>query len=76
MYFIYFVRDDYVRINEANITPGKEGNFDKKNPSDVLTHGAYEYGSVMHYSRCSFTSNNMETITTIVSQIFSNKNQV
>ena len=72
MYFIYFVRDDYVRINEANITPGKEGNFDKKNPSDVLTNGAYDYGSVMHYSRCAFTSNNIETITPIVSQTFSN----
>ena len=45
MYFIYFVRDDYVRINEANITPGKEGNFDKKNPSDVLTNGAYDYSA-------------------------------
>ena len=71
-----YCRDQYVRINFENITPGKEGNFEAKNPSQVLLYGDYDYGSVMHYSRCSFTSNNVETITTIVSQIFSNKNQV
>ena len=62
-------RDDYVRINEENIVSGKEHNFDKKNPPEVLLYGDYEIGSVMHYSRCAFTSNNMETITAIVGPI-------
>ena len=61
-----FFRDSYVTINTANIIPGKEHNFDKKNPSDALLHGAYDYGSVMHYSRCAFSSNNFETITALV----------
>ena len=62
-------RDDYVRINEENIVSGKEHNFDKKSPPQVLLYGDYEIGSVMHYSRCAFTSNNLETITAIVGQI-------
>ena len=67
----FCLRDQYVRINFENIRAGTEGNFQAKNPAQVLLYGDYEYGSVMHYSRCAFTSNNMETITTIVSQIFS-----
>ena len=63
----FCLRDQYVRINFENIQSGKEGNFEAKSPSAVLLNGDYEYGSVMHYSRCSFTSNNIETITPIVS---------
>ena len=62
-------RDQYVRINFENIKEGKEHNFDAKNPSAVLLYGDYDFGSVMHYSRCAFTSNNIETITSAVSII-------
>ena len=60
-------RDQYVRINWGNIRPGREVNFERKNPSDVVLYGDYDYGSVMHYSRCGFHSNGWETITPIVS---------
>ena len=62
-------RDQYVRINFENIAEGKEHNFDAKSPSAVLLYGDYDFGSVMHYSRCAFTSNNIETITSAVSII-------
>ena len=32
-----------------------------------MLYGEYDYGSVMHYSRCGFHSNGWETITPIVS---------
>ena len=62
-----FFRDNYVRINTGNIQSAAVGNFDKQNPSSVLSHGAYEYGSVMHYGRCDFSANGYETITALVS---------
>ena len=63
-------RDQYVKINFENIQAGKEHNFDAKSPSAALLYGEYDYGSVMHYGRCAFTSNNMETITAAVSIMF------
>ena len=63
-------RDQYVKINFENIQAGKEHNFDAKSPSAALLYGEYDYGSVMHYGRCAFTSNNMETITAAVSVMF------
>ena len=71
-----FIRDQYVKIHSANIQSGKEGNFDKKTSSQVLIHGAYDYGSVMHYGRCAFTSNNMETITLVVCKTILSNNLV
>lgn len=56
-------RDQFVSINWDNIEPGKEHNFYKKNPSQVLVYDSYDYGSVMHYSACAFTSNGRPTIT-------------
>ena len=67
-------RDQFVTINWGNIREGTEGNFQKKNPNSVLTHGNYDYGSVMHYSRCGFSWNGFETISPTVGlyyQIFS-----
>ena len=57
-----------MRINEENIGPehGK-WNWEKKELSNIDLIGSYEYGSVMHYSRCAGTRNNMEVITAIVS---------
>ena len=61
-----FYRDQYVTINYGNIRPGTERNFQRFNPSQVLLHGNYDYGSVMHYSRCGFSDNGFETITPTV----------
>ena len=63
---IYPFRDQYVTVNEVNVQADKLHNFDKKNPSSVLLYGAYDYSSVMHYSRCAFSKNNLETITVLV----------
>ena len=57
-------RDQYVRINWENIRSGTEGNFEKKDAASSTLIGTYDYGSVMHYSRCSFVNGNRrETIT-------------
>ena len=63
---IHSFRDQYVTVNEVNVQADKLHNFDKKNPSAVLLNGAYDYSSVMHYSRCAFSKNNLETITVLV----------
>ncbi|XP_013409923.1 MAM and LDL-receptor class A domain-containing protein 1 isoform X1 [Lingula anatina] len=56
-------RDDYVTIMYANIEPGKENNFKKYSPSQVQTLGApYDYGSLMHYGKYSFSKNAKATI--------------
>ena len=65
-----YCRDQYVRINWENIRPGKEVNFEKRNPNDVILYGDYDYGSVMHYSRCGFSDNGYETISVKVHQKF------
>lgn len=57
-------RDTYIRINYANITTGMESNFDKS-PSISDDLGAYDYGSIMHYSAYAFSKNNLPTIETI-----------
>ncbi|KAJ9450991.1 MAM and LDL-receptor class A domain-containing protein 1 [Diplonema papillatum] len=41
-------RDDYVFVNESNITPGLAYNFAKSGASG-RDMGAYDYGSIMHY---------------------------
>ena len=43
---------------------GREANFAKKDSASSTLIGDYDYGSVMHYSRCSFAANGWETITT------------
>lgn len=56
-------RDEFVRIRWENIISGKEHNFEKYNESMVTDFGvAYDYGSVMHYSRTSFSKNGKDTI--------------
>ena len=57
-------RDEYVRINFENIMEGREANFAKKDSASSTLIGDYDYGSVMHYSRCGFAANGWETITT------------
>lgn len=54
-------RDNYVRINFGNIKNGYEGNFQRL--QDKATNlGAYDFGSVMHYSAKAFSKNGNNTI--------------
>ncbi len=52
-------RDSYVTILWDNITVGKEGNFTKRFTTNI---GAYDFYSVMHYSKGGFSSNGENTI--------------
>lgn len=57
-------RNQFIRIVEENITDGREHNFEQNtNTTDV---GAYDFGSIMHYSLTAFTSNGRNTIEPIV----------
>lgn len=47
-------RNAWVKINFANITPGKEHNFNQ-HISDGDDHGPYDYGSIMHYGKYDFS---------------------
>lgn len=55
-------RDTYVTIHTANIQQGKAGNFAKANSGFAI--GPYDYGSLMHYGKYSFSVNGQPTITT------------
>ncbi|KAL6108543.1 uncharacterized protein ACO6RY_19049 [Pungitius sinensis] len=58
-------RDDYVNIMWDRIEPGKERNF--KTYDDTVSSAlgvAYDYGSVMHYSKTSFNIGSEPTIIT------------
>ena len=61
-------RNQYVTINWANIASGWSSNFKKYSSNQVTTIGSYDYGSVMHYSRCAASKNNRETITAKVNK--------
>lgn len=54
-------RDAYVKINWANVTEGKEHNFDILSDGAVLL-GDYDYGSIMHYGTYFFSTNNAPTL--------------
>jgi hypothetical protein len=63
-------RDSYVRIRSENIQTGMENNFNKYDNSFADTQNTpYDYGSVMHYERDAFTSNNLPTIEPIESDV-------
>jgi hypothetical protein len=55
-------RDQYVKINFDNIETGKEGNFALLTTATGKNYGAYDYGSIMHYSAYAFSSNGKPTI--------------
>ncbi|MDX1696114.1 MAG: M12 family metallopeptidase [Ketobacteraceae bacterium] len=55
-------RDEYVKINWCNIEDGKQHNFRKETVDRVEDVGPYDYGSIMHYVRSSFTKNIYATI--------------
>ncbi|BDZ64357.1 M12 family metallopeptidase [Agromyces mangrovi Wang et al. 2018] len=54
-------RDTFVEIRFANITAGKEHNFNQ-HISDGDDLGAYDFGSIMHYSATAFSKNGQPTI--------------
>jgi hypothetical protein len=54
-------RDRFVRIVWANIQAGREHNFNQ-HITDGDDLGAYDYGSIMHYSRTAFSRNGQDTI--------------
>lgn len=58
-------RDNYITVNTANITSGREHNFFIADVNNSTDHGTYDYGSLMHYSNYAFSSNGQPTITTI-----------
>lgn len=56
-------RDKYIRIAWENIGSGKEHNFELRGADKVSTFSVpYDYGSVMHYSKSSFSINGQPTI--------------
>ncbi|MCP9265223.1 Metalloendopeptidase [Dirofilaria immitis] len=56
-------RDNYIRIEFNNILRGLSSNFMRTSQRDNYNYGLpYDYGSVMHYGKKAFTSNNGLTI--------------
>ncbi|TNM90642.1 hypothetical protein fugu_002931 [Takifugu bimaculatus] len=53
-------RDRFVTINYANIQPGRQRNFRKVQTNNLGT--SYNYRSVMHYRKTSFSRNGLPTI--------------
>lgn len=54
-------RNSFVRVNFANITPGREHNFNQ-HITDGDDYGPYDYGSIMHYGSTAFSRNGQPTI--------------
>lgn len=54
-------RDTFITINWANITAGREHNFNQ-HVSDGDDFASYDYGSIMHYGRSAFSKNDQPTI--------------
>ena len=58
-------RNRFVRIVWANIEAEREHNF-SQHISDGVDLGAYDFGSIMHYSPSAFSRNGQETIEALV----------
>ncbi|TKR63567.1 hypothetical protein L596_027380 [Steinernema carpocapsae] len=55
-------RDDYVRIVWSNIKEGLASQFEKESGVLHHSHTPYDYSSIMHYRRNSFSNNGQATI--------------
>jgi hypothetical protein len=58
-------RNGSIKINFANIIPGKEHNFQTyiQKGADGFDYNTFDFGSIMMYSPYAFSSNNLPTIT-------------
>jgi hypothetical protein len=56
-------RENFVRIETANIIPGQLHNFDRH--QDAGQYGPYDFESVMHYEQFAFSRNGQRTITVL-----------
>ncbi|XP_070578757.1 protein SpAN-like [Ptychodera flava] len=60
---VRYNRDAFVSINEENIQPGKQGNFEKRDPlGNEASLFYYDVCSVMHYNERAFSKNGQVTI--------------
>ncbi|XP_067637643.1 hatching enzyme 1.2 [Eurosta solidaginis] len=56
-------RDSFIRVLIKNVKNGLMSNFEKGSPRDQYGFGVpYDYASVMHYSKTSFSKNGQPTI--------------
>ncbi|CAJ0596080.1 unnamed protein product [Cylicocyclus nassatus] len=59
-------RDDYIKIHFENIAKGESLQFRKLSRTQATTYDVpYDYGSVMHYGKKSFSANGKITIETL-----------
>ncbi|XP_064633590.1 bone morphogenetic protein 1-like [Lineus longissimus] len=64
-------RDKYIRIIVENIKPGRMENFYKKSDMDIDSLGQpYDYNSIMHYRKTTFTSNGRNTMEPVVERVY------
>lgn len=66
-------RDRAVRIEWANIQPGREHNFNQ-HITDGDDIGAYDFGSIMHYGPTAFSRNGQPTIVPLGGQAIGQRN--
>ncbi len=57
-------RDQYITVNWDNVCSNAGSAFGIQGGAEMI--GPYDYGSIMHYGRCLFSSNGLETITSPV----------
>jgi hypothetical protein len=56
-------RDDYVKVQLENVRPEFHSAFNRVNPNNFHNFNTpYDYLSIMHYDRFSFSMNGRETI--------------
>ncbi|CAJ0596083.1 unnamed protein product [Cylicocyclus nassatus] len=59
-------RDNYIKINYANLLPGYSAQFRKHPNIDANIYNlTYDYMSIMHYERDAFSRNGKDTIVTL-----------
>lgn len=66
-------RDKHIRIVSENVDPTNAHNFDK-HIADGFDIGAYDFGSVMHYSSKAFSRNGADTIVTLHGESIGQRN--